>query len=352
MQRRGGKAKSGKVARRPKVRTKAGKAPPRASIAALEERLRQRSSELEEALQQQTATSEVLSIIRRSPADARPVFEAIVQSATRLCDAVFSVFYLYDNDRLRIAALKNFTPEATNQIYGRLELQTPNRSFVGGRAVLDRAVAMVPDVLEDREYSREFALAGGWRAVLAVPLLRDGKSIGAIIVGKAEPNSISEREIQLLKTFADQAVIAIENVRLFDEAQTRARDLSKSLEQQTATADVLKVISRSTFDLKTVLDTLVKSAVRLCRAEKANIVLLRDGIFQYVASSGFSPELIEYMQSLHLGVHRGSITGRAVCEGKAVHVPDVLADAEFSYPEAQKIENFARHLPFLCCGRE
>ena len=340
MQRRGGKAESGKVARRPKVRTKAGKGLARASVAELEEQLRQRSSELEEALQQQTATSEVLSIIRRSPADAQPVFEAIVQSATRLCDAVFSVFYLYDNNRLRIAALKNFTPEATNQIYGRQELQTPNRAFVGGRAVLDRAVALVPDVLADPDYSREFALAGGWRAVLAVPLLRDGKAIGAITVGKAEPNSISEREIQLLKTFADQAVIAIENVRLFDEAQTRARDLSKSLEQQTATADVLKVISRSTFDLKTVLDTLVKSAVRLCRAEKATIVLLRDGIFQYVASGGFSPELIEYMQSLNLGVHRGSITGRAVCEGKAVHVPDVLADAEFSYPEAQKIGKF------------
>jgi two-component system, NtrC family, sensor kinase len=237
--RRGGKAKPGKVQRQPKARTKAGKAPARASIAELEEQLRQCSSELEEALQQQTATSEVLSIIRRSPADAQPVFEAIVQSATRLCDAVFSVFYLYDNDRLRIAALKNFTPEATNQIYGRQELQTPNRSFVGGRAVLDRAVALVPDVLEDAEYSREFALAGGWRAVLAVPLLRDGKSIGAITVGKAEPNSISEREIQLLKTFADQAVIAIENVRLFESVQTRTRELAESLEGLRTTQDRL-----------------------------------------------------------------------------------------------------------------
>ena len=237
--RRGGKAKPGNVGRRPKARTKAGKPPARASVAALEERLRQRSSELEEALQQQTATGEVLSIIRRSPADAQPVFEAIVQSATRLCDAVFSVFYLYDNDRLRIAALKNFTPEATNQIYGRLELQTPNRAFVGGRAVLDRAVALVPDVLEDAEYSREFALAGGWRAVLAVPLLHDGKSIGAITVGKAEPNSISEREIQLLKTFADQAVIAIENVRLFESVQTRTRELGESLEDLRTTQDRL-----------------------------------------------------------------------------------------------------------------
>jgi len=240
MQRRGGKAKAEKVRRRPKARTKPGKAVlARASIAKLDERLRQRTRELEEALQQQTATSEVLSIIRRSPADPQPVFEAIVQSATRLCDGVFSVFYLYDNDRMRIAALKNFTPEATNQLYGRQELQQLNRSFVGGRAILDRAVALIPDVLEDPEYSREFALAGGWRAVLAVPLLRDGKAIGALTVGKAEPNSFSERQIQLLKTFADQAVIAIENVRLFESVQTRTRELAESLEHLRTTQDRL-----------------------------------------------------------------------------------------------------------------
>ncbi len=148
-------------------------------------------------------------------------------------------FYLYDNDRMRIAALKNFTPEATSQIYGRLELQQLSRSFVGGRAILDRAVALIPDVLEDPEYSRDFALAGGWRAVLAVPLLRDGKAIGAVTVGKAEPNSFSERQIQLLKTFADQAVIAIENVRLFESVQTRTRELAESLEDLRTTQDRL-----------------------------------------------------------------------------------------------------------------
>ena len=240
MQRRGGKAKARKVRRRPTTRTKAGKtASARTSTAKLDERLRQRTRELEEALQQQTATSEVLGIIRRSPADAQPVFEAIVQSATRLCDGVFSVFYLYDNGRLRIAALKNFTPEATSQICGREKLRYLNRSFVGGRAILDRAVALIPDVLEDAEYSREFALAGGWRAVLAVPLLRDGQAIGALTVGKAEPNSFSEQQIQLLKTFADQAVIAIENVRLFESVQTRTRELAESLEHLRTTQDRL-----------------------------------------------------------------------------------------------------------------
>src|SRR5215472_7117423 len=169
MQRRRGRAKARKVGRRPKARTsprtKAGKAPARASEAKLAERLRARTRDLDEALQQQTATSEVLSIIRRSPADAQPVFEAIVQSAARLCDAIFSVVYLYENDSLRVAATKNFTAEATTQINERQELRQINRSFVGGRAVLDRTIVHVPDVLKDPEYSRDFALAGGWRAV-------------------------------------------------------------------------------------------------------------------------------------------------------------------------------------------
>ncbi len=344
--RRGGKAKPGKVGRRPKARTKAGKPPARASVAALEKRLRQRSFELEEALQQQTATGEVLSIIRRSPADAQPVFEAIVQSATRLCDAVFSVFYLYDNDRFRIAALKNFTPEATNQIYGRLELQTPNRAFVGGRAVLDRAVALVPDVLEDPEYSREFALAGGWRAVLAVPLLRDGKSIGAITVGKAEPNSISEREIQLLKTFADQAVIAIENVRLFDEAQTRERDLSESLQQQTATADVLKVISRSTFDLRAVLQTLVESAARLSEGDKTQILRPSETEhgFYPAASYGYTQEYNDYLSKLTFPPGREGVVGRVQLERRPVQIVDVLADPDYSLRETQRLGGFRTHL--------
>jgi two-component system NtrC family sensor kinase len=187
----------------------------------------------------------VLSIIRRSPADAQPVFDAIVQSAARLCNAIFSGVYLYDNDRLRVAATKNFTAEATSQIYERQELKRPDRSTIGGRTVSDRAIVHVPDVLEDPEYSREFALAGGWRAVLGVPLLRDGQSVGAITVGKREPTPFSEQQIQLLKTFADQAAIAIENVRLFEAEQTRTRELSESLEQQTATSTV----ANSTFYL-------------------------------------------------------------------------------------------------------
>jgi GAF domain-containing protein len=220
MQRRGG---SGQPEKGQRTDTPKARKAPTAQVSApdLQEQLDRRTRELDEALQQHTATSEVLSIIRRSPADAQPVFDAIVQSAARLCGAIFSGVYLYDGDHLRVAATKNFTPEATSQIYERQELKRPDRSNTAGRTVSDRAIVHVPDVLEDPEYSREFALAGGWRAVLGVPLLRDGQSVGAITVGKREPTPFSEQQIQLLKTFADQAVIAIENVRLFEAERQR-----------------------------------------------------------------------------------------------------------------------------------
>src|SRR5262249_54144618 len=183
----------------------------------LQEQLDRRTHERDEALQQQTATSEVLSIIRRSPADAQPVFDAIVQDAARLCGAIFSAVFLWDGDRLRIAATKNFTPEATVQAHELERISRPDRSTIGGRAILERAIVHVPDVLADPEYSRELALAGGWRAVLAVPLLHEGNPVGSLTVSKAEPVPFSDRQIQLLNTFADQAVIAIENVRLFEQ---------------------------------------------------------------------------------------------------------------------------------------
>ena len=236
MQRRGGSEQpaKGQSANRPEARN----APTaQVSTADLKEQLDRRTRELEEALQQQTATSEVLSIIRRSPADPQPVFDAIVQSAARLCDAIFSVVYLYDGDRLHIAATQNFSPEATSQLQQRQELKRPDRSHAAGRTILDRAITHIHDVLADPEYSRELALAGGWRAVLAVPLLRDRKPVGAIVVAKAEPRPFSDRQIQLLNTFADQALIAIDNVRLFEAEQQRTRDLSEALEQQTATSE-------------------------------------------------------------------------------------------------------------------
>ena len=180
--------------------------------------------EVIEALEYQTATSEILNVISRSPTNVQPVFDAIVESAARLCEAVFSVAWRYDGDLLHYAASHNFTPEVHNRL-----LQTypkrPDRSLAAGRAILDGTIAQVPDMLADPTYGHEFALAGNWRASVAVPMLRDGKPVGAISVGKAEAVPFSDRQIQLLTTFADQAAIAIENVRLFDEIQDKSRQL-------------------------------------------------------------------------------------------------------------------------------
>ena len=303
-------------------------------VADLREQLDHRTRALEDALQQQSATSEVLSIIRQSPSDAQPVFDAIVQSASRLCGAIFGVVYLCDDDdRLRIVATNNFTPSATTHLHELQQLKRPERSHLGGRAVLDRKIVHVPDVLEDPEYSHELALAGGWRAVIAVPLLHDGIPLGALTAAKAEPGPFSDRQIKLLKTFADQAVIAIENTRLLNE-------LRESLQQQTATADVLKVISRSTFDLRTVLQTLVESAAGLCDADNATITREKDGAFYRAEAYGFSREFMDYVQDIPIKAERGSASGRALLEGRVVHIPDVKADPEYTWSEAQKLGDF------------
>jgi len=157
---------------------------------------------------------------------------------------------------------------------------------------------------------------------------------------RAEVRSFTDKQIELVGTFADQAVIAIENVRLFEEVQARTRQLSESLQQQTATADVLKVISRSAFDLQTVLRTLVESAARLCDAGSATITRQKDGVFYRVEAYGVSPEFIEFVRDVPVIPERGSITARALFEGKIIHVADVLADPDYTFAEAQKLGDF------------
>ena len=285
--------------------------------------------ERDEALEQQAATSEVLSIIRRSPANAQPVFDAIVESAARLCGAIFSISYLYDGEHLHIAATKGFTPAATRRVQE--NQRRPQRSHLGGRAILDRAVVHVPDVLADPEYSREYALAGGWRAVLAVPLLRDGAPLGALSVAKAEPIPFSDRQIQLLKTFADQAVIAIENTRLLNELRQRTDDLSKSLEQQTATSKVLGVISSSPGELKPVFAAMLESAVRICGAKFGNLWLCEGNAFRVHAMHGAPPAYADFLQRnpvIH-NVIPGTALGRIVSERRAIQIPD--AENEKAY---------------------
>jgi len=300
----------------------------RSSVITLDETSAERlSREHTEALEQQAATDEVLRIIRRSPANAQPVFDAIVESASRLCGAVFSAVYLYDDDHFRIVATNNFSREATRQILELRQQRKPDRSHIAGRAILERAITHVPDVLADPEYSREWALAGGWRSVLAVPLLRDNNPLGVLSVSKAEPIPFSDRQIQLLKTFADQALIAIENVRLFEAERQRTNDLSEALEQQTATSEVLKVISSSPGELEPVFGAMLANATRICEAKFGTLFRFDGKAFHRAAGIGVPSALAELQKKRGPYLpESGTLLDRVLQTRKVAHSPDYAAE--------------------------
>jgi signal transduction histidine kinase len=281
-----------------------------------------RTRELSESLEQQTATSEVLRVISSSPTDVQPVFDAIARSAARLCEAFDAVVFTVDGNMLRLVAHHGALPTSDVPLH---------RGTVGGRTVIERRVIHSRDLQAEVDEFPEgsaFARRLGHRTVLSVPLLKEDVAIGNIQLRRQEVRPFSDKQIALLETFADQAVIAIGNVRLFDEVQARTRDLSESLQQQTATADVLKVISRSTFDLQAVLDTLAESSVRLCGAYDAIIYLLEGNRLRGKAHHGPIP--IDFSES---PIGRGSVSGRALLERKPVQVHDVQAAAD-EFPES------------------
>jgi GAF domain-containing protein len=295
-------------------------------------------SELRESLQQQTATADVLEVISRSAFDLQAVFETVAESSARLCEADRAFIFRFDGDLLQMAVGYNCSPEFTEWV--KQNPIRPGRHSGSARAALERRTVHIPDVWADPDYSYGARNVESIRTILGVPILKGEELLGVIMIYRLEVRPFTDKQIELVETFADQAAIAIENVRLFDEVQQRTDDLTESLQQQTATAEVLKVISRSTFDLETVLQTLVEAAARLCEADQGTIARQHKGTYVRAGAYGFSSAFTELVKDLPVEAERGSATGRALLEARTIHIPDVQADADYTFDEAKKLGGF------------
>jgi signal transduction histidine kinase len=327
------------------------------SYADLENKVEQRTAELSESLQQQTATSEVLQVISSSPGDLQPVFKSMLNNALRICEAKFGNLLLFDGKGFTAAELHN-APASYARLYADGPLVPgPN---TGLRRIVDtKQVVHIDDIMAEsggvehdplRIATAQILQA---RTFLAVPMLKERELVGAIVIYRQEVRPFTDKQIGLVASFANQAVIAIENTRLLKELRLRTDDLSESLQQQTATADVLKVISRSAFDLKSVLTTLTVSAKALCGASQG-IINLRDGdVMRLQAESGATPAFIEFMNTNPIKPNRNTITGRVFMDGKPAHVPDVRLDPEYNFGPAAVIGEYRAVLavPLMRDGR-
>src|SRR5262245_53975348 len=285
--------------------------------------LSQARGELAGAREQQAATADILRVISSSPTDLQRVFAEIAESAAYLCDAYDATIHQLDGDLLRLVAHHGPIPVAGSRPL------TRGRLLPG--AVINRRTIHVADLqAETDEYPEgsDIARRLGYHTILVAPLIRAGVAIGVITIRRTEVRPFTDRQIELLKIFADQAVIAIENTRLFEEVQTRTKELQDSLDRQTATSEVLGVISRSPNEVQPVLDTIVATAQRLCRAERASIWRLEGGTFRAVAHHGTPEELVESLYSARRPLSRGSMIGRATLARRAVQVEDVVTDPE------------------------
>ncbi len=298
--------------------------------------LRQRTRDLEESLEYQTATSDVLKVISRSTFDLEPVLEFVLETVMRLCDNDKGEIFRLDNGVYRLAVSRGLEP-----VYLEMESQVaipPGTDTLVGRTALQRGPVHILDAWADPLYGpKDEARTGKHRTMLGVPLLREGAPIGVICTARSIVEPFTEKQIALVTTFADQAVIAIENARLFNELRQRTRDLQESLEYQTASSDVLKVISRSGAELGPVLDTLVETAARTCRAHSGFIFRLQDGLCRMVASFGIPAEYGDFQTRNPIVPGRGTLAGRTLLERRAVHIEDAATDPEYTRAEAVQL---------------
>src|SRR6267378_3821113 len=307
------------------------------SYATLEHKVEDRTRELTETLSQQTATSEILRVISSSPTDVQPVLDAVAESAARLCGGLFAIAFRFDGDELTPVAHHGFTTEALEMI-GRAYPSPPHSETMAGRAVLERRTIHIPDVSAHgiSERSRELALAIGYRAFLVVPMMRDGAAIGVINITRREAEPFAERQIEVMKVFAAQAVIAIENVRLFKELETRNAALTESLEQQTATSEILRVISRSGTSVQPVFDAIAENARRLLRGWGSLVVRFDGRLLHLVAVSGGAPGSADVLRELFpMAADGGSFVGAAILDREVKVIEDVESDLRWAAMRAR-----------------
>jgi len=281
--------------------------------------------ELAEALERQAATAEILRAISSSPTDVQPVFDTIVRNFALLCGSVFGAIYTFDGDRVHFAGGYGFSPEQLDGVKKKYPVRLEDRSVLSSRAILAKKPRHIEDIKSDPDYDRTHASVGSWRRMLAMPMLRDGNALGAIVAAWAEPGATPKQHEDLLRVFADQAVIAIENTRLLNELRQRTTDLSESLEQQTATSEVLQAISRTSGDLQQVFATMLEKAARICDANFGNIFRWDGGAFHVVASHNTPPAFAELRKRAPLRPGSGNPLGLMVATKAAVHIANLAA---------------------------
>ena len=297
--------------------------------------LTERTAELTELLEQQTATSEVLQVISASPGDLQPVFETMLQNAVRICDAKFGGIYRIEDNTIRLVATHADVPAAYAGAR-RFAPFRPSPKHYFGRMMAARTVVHIADAAAEQGYVErrsEYVAAielGGVRTFMAVPMLKENEPIGAFLLARQEVRPFTDKQIALVTNFAAQAVIAIENARLLNE-------LRESLQQQTATADVLRVISNSPTNIQPVLDAIVQTAGELCASEYAIFFRLQDGKYHVAASNNTAAEYVKYLTEHPISIDRGSLVGRTALERRSVHIPDCLADPEYTWHEYARV---------------